>query len=242
LLGETKETKDENFGDAVILITPFGNLCRCTIILPTSLPPNNIHVKHSAYVTVLSPSVGYGVDVEEGYDFVQSHLSEILSSLPSVFVCIPESWEPEEVCDRYKGMEAFKGVVKDGTKDAWHVWQRLDNSSLPPSLWDGHAVFKRVSNMVSKTRMNGTERKGLSLLLMNDIVEEYETLSQVITVERREIERNCGKVRRSEGRLERSDSKSILPPSSINNNIPFVASLIAGCGGRMQSGRGQNSS
>ena len=141
---------------------------------------------------VLSPKVGYGDDVEEGYNFVQSHLSNILSSLPFVYMCIPEGWEPAEIPERYKGMEGFDGKVLDGSREAWELFTCIDSSRMPPAVWDGHAVFKRISSMVHKTRMNGTERKGLSLLLMNDIVEEYETLSQIITVERREIERNCG--------------------------------------------------
>jgi len=35
-----------------------------------------------------------------------------------------------------------------------------------------------------------------------------------------------GEVRQTERRLERSDSKSIKPPSYITNNLPLVASLL----------------
>ena len=207
ILSPLISSKDGSFGDAVILIESHEGSARCTIIVPTSLPNRSSHIKHSSYTLVLSPNIGYGDDIEEGYDFVQSHLTNILFSLPSVYMCIPEGWEPGEVPERYKGMEGFEGEVVDGSKEAWELFTCIDSSRMHPAVWDGQAVFRRVSSMVHKTRMNGTERKGLSLILMNDIVEEYETLSQIITVERREIERNCGKGVGGGGKVRRSDCR-----------------------------------
>jgi len=54
-------------------------------------------------------------------------------------------------------------------------------------------------------------------------------LKERVGVVRREMKANEKQVRRSEGRLERSESKSNIPPTHITNNLPFVASPHRSC-------------